>query len=138
MLSEAQKGAAEMLALKAIGIEDACWILKCKEEELPQEFSDYVEDYGKEYDNFVLKQLARVIWGKGIYESYDEYLQRWLKGFPCVTPLPHTGMPCNEESFAKEIILEAAENIKHDLNYRDEEGWLINDSIVKAASKINI
>ena len=48
--------AAQMYALSCISIEDVCYLLNCKKEEIPSSFYSYAELYSQKYDNWLKEQ----------------------------------------------------------------------------------
>ena len=48
--------AAQMYALGCISVEDVCYLLHCKEEEIPNSFYSYAESYSQKYDNWLKEQ----------------------------------------------------------------------------------
>lgn len=67
MLSPKLKEIAEVYALQMIGKEDVEYLLRLNKiypdhfDDLPQEFHDYVEEYGKKYDAFVKEEEANAL-----------------------------------------------------------------------------
>lgn len=50
---------AEMYALKCISLEDVCFLLECKEEDIPSGFFSYADFFGMKYDNYLKEKKEK-------------------------------------------------------------------------------